>query len=208
MCLKAEVPPWGIQVLPVIKHIGSQRDWDPWTWPSLLPKRCWQSTPWQHSSVSATNTRSAKQIKMSGGCRDTFYVPSFTALVMPTIALHIALAAPPPHPVLRDLCWWKRRIATSSCLRSDPRTTPCSSSPPEPPAHPAPPLSETDLPHSGISCSRKFVKINWRSLIAQVFTKQHKPVVYILGKNTDCKCQICCRIWDLTGRHWIKLVHS
>lgn len=39
-----------------------------------------------------------------------------------------------------------------------------------------PTLPETDLPHLGISCSKKFVKVDWMSLIAQIFMKQHKPV--------------------------------
>ena len=80
-----------------------EHDWDPWTWPSLLPKRRWQGTPWEHGSVSVMETWFAKQIKMSGGCRDTLYTPSFIALVMPTTALRIVLAALPPCPVLRDL---------------------------------------------------------------------------------------------------------
>lgn len=70
---------------------------------STAGKRCWQDSPWEHSSVSTMNTRFAKQTNMSGGCRDILYTPSFIALVMPTAALPIALAAPPPCRVPRDL---------------------------------------------------------------------------------------------------------
>lgn len=155
-------------------------DWDPWTWLWLRPKSCWQGTPWEQSSVWVTNTRFAKQIKMSGGCRHILHSLIYcSGDANNSFAYCVSITTPSAQRPAAEIDSYLILPQVGPFSNTLSQLTPGES------AQPAPALLGTDLPHLGISSSTKSVRIKWISLMAQIFT-EHKPrCIYCWKKNNQ-----------------------